>query len=61
MWSVVFQKQGKAGLNTGFFSGEGLGKNIILFDMEHFHVMHALLRGLGACSPRKTRCSETEF
>ena len=48
---------GNSGLNAEFFS-QGV-KNII--DMEHFHAMHALLGSLETCSPRKTRCSETEF
>ena len=46
-----------SGLNAGFFSQ---GRKEII-DMEHFHVMQALQVGLGACTPRKTRCSETEF
>ena len=41
--------------------GGGGGRRKNNFDMAHFHAMHALLGGLGACSPRKTRCSETEF
>ena len=41
--------------------GGGGGGGEENFDMEYFHAIHALLGDLGACFPRKTRCSETEF